>query len=71
MNIFLLDLDPRLAAYQQCDKHVIKMTLETAQILSSASIINGGKGPYRLTHKNHPCTLWAAQTSDNYEWLIQ
>lgn len=33
MNIFVLDLDPVKCAEYHCDKHVIKMTLETAQIL--------------------------------------
>ena len=32
MNIFILDRDPVLAAQYQCDKHVVKMVLETAQI---------------------------------------
>lgn len=36
VNIFMLDLDPRAAAQAHCDKHVVKMILETAQLLSSA-----------------------------------
>ena len=36
MNIFVLDEDPMLAAQMHCDKHVVKMILETAQILSTA-----------------------------------
>ena len=35
MNIFILDRDPVLAAQYQCDKHVVKMVLETAQIMST------------------------------------
>ena len=35
MNIFYLDDDPVLAAQQHCDRHVVKMILETAQILST------------------------------------
>ena len=64
MNIFILDSDPVLAAQYQCDKHVVKMILETAQILST---IQGG--PYKPTHKNHPCVLWAAETQANFNWL--
>jgi len=64
MNIFILDRDPVLAAQYQCDKHVVKMVLETAQILST---INGG--PYKPTHKNHPCVLWAEKNPLNYQWL--
>jgi hypothetical protein len=66
MNIFVLDLDPVKAAIQQCDKHIVKMPLETAQMLST---INGG--PYRPTHINHPCTLWANAFLDNYNWLVK
>jgi hypothetical protein len=36
MNIFYLDKDPRLAAEYHCDKHVVKMILESAQLLSAA-----------------------------------
>lgn len=64
MNIFILSRDPILAAQYQCDKHVVKMCLETAQILST---INGG--PYKPTHPHHPCTVWARSSQANYEWL--
>ena len=33
MNIFYLDDCPRRAAEEQCDQHIVKMPLETAQIL--------------------------------------
>jgi len=36
MNIFILDNDPVLAAQQQCDKHVVKMIVESGQMLSTA-----------------------------------
>jgi len=36
MNIFVLDTDPKLAAQDHCDKHVVKMILESAQMLSTA-----------------------------------
>lgn len=64
MNIFVLSLDPVEAACMQCDKHVVKMSLETAQILCTA-----GQGAYLPTHKNHPCTVWARHSSDNFQWL--
>lgn len=66
MNIFILDDNPITAAQYQCDKHVVKMVLETAQILST---INGG--PYKPTHAHHPCVLWAAEALGNYEWLVE
>lgn len=80
MNIFYLDNDPKLAAQYQCDKHVVKMILETAQLLSAAHrVLDGdesGKLPdyrenicYKLTHKNHPCAIWTRQSVSNYLWL--
>ena len=36
MNIFVLDKDPRVAARMLCDKHVPKMIVESAQMLSTA-----------------------------------
>lgn len=36
MNIFVLDNDPMQAAQDHCDKHVVKMILESAQMLSTA-----------------------------------
>ena len=36
MNMFILDSDPKLAAEYHCNKHVVKMVLESAQMLCSA-----------------------------------
>ena len=36
MNIFVLDINPKTAAQMQCDKHVVKMIVESAQMLSTA-----------------------------------
>ena len=36
MNIFILHSDPEVAAKQHCDKHVCKMIVESAQMLSTA-----------------------------------
>jgi hypothetical protein len=55
MNIFFVERDPLAAARSLCDKHVVKMTLETAQILSTVM-----GGPYKPTHAKHPSTVWAA-----------
>ena len=35
MNIFILHKDPIKAAQDQCDKHVVKMIVESAQMLST------------------------------------
>ena len=44
MNIFVLDKNPIRAAQLQCDKHVVKMIVESAQMLSTAHrILDGTK----------------------------
>lgn len=72
MNIFYLDPDPAVAARMMCDKHVVKMVLETAQILSAVCDrydITEEDG-YRVTHKNHPCTRWAGDSVENFDWTV-
>ena len=69
MNIFVLDYNPVIAARQQCDQHVVKMCLETAQMLCTALHQNGVEAEYEPTHENHPCTIWAASNRKNFEWL--
>lgn len=73
MNIFALDNDPRLAAQMMCDKHVVKMTLETAQILSTVMQEKFPNDPYlyKPTHKNHPCVKWVRESYDNFMWLVR
>ena len=73
MNLFILDRDPRVAALYHCDKHVVKMTLETAQILSTVchQLGHSFDGQYRATHTNHPCTVWARSSRENYVWALQ
>lgn len=52
------------AAQAHYDKHVVKMCLEYAHILSTVA----GRG-YKPTHKNHPCVKWAAAAPEHYSWL--
>jgi hypothetical protein len=69
MNLFVLDEDPTVAAQLACDKHVIKMTLETAQMLSTIAHAHGaGQFAYKPTHAKHPCTIWVGQSQENFEW---
>lgn len=70
MNIFILDYNPVRAAQYQCDKHVVKMILESAQIMSTVAHKNNIQTVYKPTHANHPCTIWAGSYKDNYDWLI-
>lgn len=75
MNIFYLDRNPRKAARMHCDKHVVKMILEYAQLLSTAHhVLDGPDGPivdklYKVTHKNHPSAVWVRQSLLHY-WYV-
>ena len=71
MNIFYLDKNPATAAKVQYNKHVVKMILESAQMLCAAHHILGNPNdvPYKLAHKNHPCTIWVRENSLHYDWL--
>ncbi len=75
MNIFYLDRDPEIAAQMLCDKHVVKMILESAQMLSTAHrVLDGDEyadrvGLYKMAHKNHPSTIWVRHSYQNYKWL--
>jgi hypothetical protein len=53
------------------DRHVVKMTLETAQILCTAARQLGQWAPYLPTHVKHPCVLWTASRRANWDWTVQ
>ena len=83
MNIFVTDPDPNVSAQVLPDKHVVKMPVETCQIIAlvysdwyrnwgpirraDGTSYNTIKGAFR----NHPCTQWAAASIYNTAWLIQ
>lgn len=79
MNIFYLDKDPKRAAVALCDKHVVKMPVETVQMLATISFDLGGGMPAKINgepykpvkNKNHRCIVWAKHSLENWEWLIQ
>ena len=72
MNIFYLDKCPHKAAELQYNKHVVKMILESAQMLCTAHHVHGNPDdvPYKQAHLNHPSTIWARENASNYEWLF-
>lgn len=72
MNIFYLDKNPAKAASYMYNKHVVKMILESAQLLCTAHIILDGDEanvPYKATHKNHPSAIWTRESIENYYWV--
>ena len=73
MNIFYLHKDPYEAAEYQYNKHVVKMILESAQMLCTAHhhYGNGDNVPYKKAHYNHPSTIWVRDNIENYAWLYR
>ena len=74
MNIFYLDKCPDKAARLQYNKHVVKMILESAQMLCTAHHCYGDKYqvenvPYKQAHLNHPSTIWTRRSKSTYMWL--
>lgn len=66
MNIFFINEEPQVCADFLDDKRVVKMILENCQMLSTVL-----GGPYKPTHRNHPCTLWVGESYENAKWLIE
>ena len=83
MNIFVTHPSPIQSARNLPDKHIVKMPLETCQMLAiiySDWYYGVGKlykkdgTPYGTAHgafRKHPCTMWAAATPYNLAWLIR
>jgi hypothetical protein len=72
MQIWVLSGSPAMAAGYLDDKRVVKMVLETTQILTSAMSLRGytGKLPVAPTHRLHPCVVWTAASSANFWWVL-
>jgi hypothetical protein len=58
MNVFYLDKDPELAAQYHCDKHVVKMIVESAQLLSTAHRLLDGELYYEKSKNNRNLKRW-------------
>lgn len=73
MNIFFTSVCPKESAQNLCQRHIIKMILESAQMLSTAHRECGTSVPltllYKSTHKNHPSSVWVRKSVHHYFWL--
>lgn len=60
------------------DKHISKMIIEAAQMLSTAKHIldpfkdeeDGAGIIYAISHKNHPVSIWIRTSLENYLWTL-
>ena len=83
MNIFVTHPDPHKSAMVLPDKYIVKMPVETTQMVSLVfsswyrgwgDVLKKDGKPYNTkkgTFRNHPCTKWAAENHYNLAWLIQ
>ena len=70
MNVFATSACPLASARALDDSRVIKMALESAQLLCTELGRRGYKVPYRPTHANHPVTLWL-RDDGALRWLFR
>ena len=73
MNIFALSRCPMQSAWWLDDIRKNKMILESAQMLSTAVRVlspDTDLQVYKVAYLNHPCTIWARQSRDNFKWLL-
>lgn len=68
MNIFYLHNDPKICAQHHVDKHVVKMIVEYAQLLSTAHRIIDGKESIALSKSGRKQKVWSL--SDEREEAI-
>lgn len=71
MNIFYLDTNPELAAQYQCDKHVVKMILESAQLLSTAHRVLDGQESRELSPGGRNLKVWKHPNKNMDELLYK
>ena len=73
MNIFYLDKNPTTCANMMHDKHVVKMILETGQLLSACRVHYNSTCPiaYPKSVPNHPCAKWVMESKHHYIWLAK
>lgn len=58
MNIFYLDPDPKTCAEMHLDKHVVKMIIEYAQLMSTANRVLDGEEYIDLTANGRRIKRW-------------
>lgn len=71
MNIFYLDTDPKISAQMHCDKHVVKMIIEYAQLMSTAHRVLDGEMYYGLTANGRKIARWKMDNPVMEEGLMK
>lgn len=83
MNLFILSRSKKRIAKYMMDKHISKIILEAVQMLCTAkhvldintndkTNVNANNiRLYKITHKNHPVSIWCRESLGNYMWVIE
>lgn len=75
MNLFILSTIPVECAMMMMDKHIVKIILEAVQMLCTAKKLLDPNDPicenlYKISHKNHPVSVWVRTSYENYIWTL-
>jgi len=73
MNVFCTHPDPVISAANLCDRHVVKMVLESAQLLCTYIRVQYDRDDdflYRPTHVNHPCSIALRDDPGYLAWTV-
>jgi hypothetical protein len=76
MNIFAIESDEHgkidwvKSGQAQDNYRLVKMILESCQILSTVLNEQGVQAPYKSFNPKHPSCAWAAESSANFEDLV-
>lgn len=76
MNIFVVARNPHLAAHMLCDQHIKAMPTAAVRMMFAIyrryvpHFVGADTDVYKAEDVNHPCTLWAANGTANYAWLV-
>jgi hypothetical protein len=71
MNVFYLDREPKACAEYHCDKHVVKMIIEYAQLMSTAHRILDGKEYIDVTANGRKIKRWRMEDSTYESGLMK
>ena len=78
VNFFYLDNDPKICAQCYCNKHIVKIPIEIAQILSKIHHELKSGIDYNKIYKNSLVVkntlgpyIWAMESLDNYIWACK
>jgi hypothetical protein len=75
MNLFILSLSQQQIAEWMFDSHIVKIILEAVQMLCAAKRLVDPEDPinehlYKISHKNHPVSVWVRESYENYLWTL-